>query len=145
MTLWCVQDTGEGLGVHAAGQGMSGEGVPICYNKDKSGNPLKIKENRTCPYSFSNQIPGKIRPLRLRSEGDVTLETKQNFPTGSTYLLAPKTKYGSARSSHLLCTCAGEPTTSHNGQRPHCRTSIPFFREIRKKILRLDRSILCPP
>ena len=47
---------------------LGGTGVPICYNKDKSGNPLKIKENRTCPYSFSSYIPGKIRSLKRWTE-----------------------------------------------------------------------------
>ena len=45
-------------------EGVYRKSVPICYNKDKSGNPLKIKEDRTCPYSFSNHIPSKIRPLK---------------------------------------------------------------------------------
>ena len=62
-------------------------GMPICYNKDKSGNPLKIKENRTCPYSFSNHIPSKIRPLRLRSERRCYVRDKAKFakPGARTY------------------------------------------------------------
>ena len=35
-----------GIMGHCA-HGRSGLCVPICYNKDKSGNPLKIKEKRT--------------------------------------------------------------------------------------------------
>ena len=42
--------------------------MPICYNKDKSGNPLKIKENRTCPYSFSNQLQRMKQDSAARME-----------------------------------------------------------------------------
>ena len=61
--------------------------LSLCYNKDKSGNPLKIKENRTCPYSFSNHIPSKIRPLRLRSERRCYVRDKAKFakPGARTY------------------------------------------------------------
>ena len=46
--LGVAQDTGQGLGVHAAGQRMGGEGVPLRYNKDKSGIPLfaRVKGNK---------------------------------------------------------------------------------------------------
>ena len=75
------------LGSRPVGQEVAGERVPICYNKDKSGNPLKIKENRTCPYSFSNHIPSKIRPLRLRSERRCYVRDKAKFakPGARTY------------------------------------------------------------
>lgn len=53
--------------------------MPICYNKDKSGNPLKIKEKRTCPCSFSNHIPGKIRPQRPWTERGCFIKDKAKF------------------------------------------------------------------
>ena len=34
-----AQDTGQCLGVHAAGEGMGGEGVPLRYNYDKPEKP----------------------------------------------------------------------------------------------------------
>ena len=34
-----AQDTGQCLGVHAAGKGMGGEGVPLRYNYDKPEKP----------------------------------------------------------------------------------------------------------
>lgn len=81
------QHPGDCLDVHPVLQGHRGECMPICYNKDKSGNPLKIKENRTCPYSFSNHIPSKIRPLRLRSERRCYVRDKAKFakPGARTY------------------------------------------------------------
>ena len=34
-----AQDSGQCLGVHAAGKGMGGEGVPLRYNYDKPEKP----------------------------------------------------------------------------------------------------------
>ena len=34
-----AQDTGQRFGVHAAGKGMGGEGVPLRYNYDKPEKP----------------------------------------------------------------------------------------------------------
>ena len=34
-----TQDAGQRFGVHAAGEGMSGEGVPLRYNYDKPEKP----------------------------------------------------------------------------------------------------------
>ena len=67
-----------GIMGHCA-HGRSGLCVPICYNKDKSGNPLKIKEKRTCPCSFSNHIPGKIRPQRPWTERGCCIKDKAKF------------------------------------------------------------------
>ena len=33
------QDAGESLGIHTAGKGMGGEGVPLRYNYDKPEKP----------------------------------------------------------------------------------------------------------
>ncbi len=35
-----TQNTGQGFGVHAAGERVGGESMPIGYNKDKSGIPV---------------------------------------------------------------------------------------------------------
>lgn len=35
-----AQDAGQRLGVHTAGEGMGGEGMPLRYNKDKRKNPV---------------------------------------------------------------------------------------------------------
>ena len=67
-----------GIMGHCA-HGRSGLCVPICYNKDKSGNPLKIKEKRTCPCSFSNHIPGKIRSQRPWTERGCCIKDKAKF------------------------------------------------------------------
>ena len=118
--------------------------MPICYNKDKSGTPLKLKENRTCPYSFSNQIPGKIRPLRLRSERRCYVRDKAKFskPEARTYWHR-KQNTAVQRSSHLLCTCAGEPTTYTMDSVHTAGPVYPFSGKYARKILRLDGSILC--
>ena len=42
-----AQDTGQCLGVHAAGKGMGGEGVPLRYNYDK---PEKPRTSRVFGY-----------------------------------------------------------------------------------------------
>ena len=34
-----AQDTGQRFGIHAAGKGMGGEGVPLRYNYDKPEKP----------------------------------------------------------------------------------------------------------
>lgn len=73
------QHMGQRLDVDAILQGNCGKSVPICYNKDKSGNPLKIKEKRTCPCSFSNHIPGKIRPQRPWTERGCCIKDKAKF------------------------------------------------------------------
>lgn len=35
-----AQDTGQGFGIHTAGEGVGCEGVPLRYNKDKRKNPV---------------------------------------------------------------------------------------------------------
>ena len=34
-----AKDTGEGFGIHAAGEGVGGEGMPLRYNYDKPEKP----------------------------------------------------------------------------------------------------------
>ena len=38
-----AQDTGQGFGVHAAGEGVGCEGMPLRYNYDKPEKPRRIK------------------------------------------------------------------------------------------------------
>ena len=38
-----AQDTGQRFGVHAAGKGMCGKGMPLRYNYDKPEKPRRIK------------------------------------------------------------------------------------------------------
>ena len=42
-----AQDTGQRFGIHAAGKGMGGEGVPLRYNYDK---PEKLRISRVFGY-----------------------------------------------------------------------------------------------
>lgn len=35
-----TQDAGQRLGIHSAGKGVGGEGVPLRYNKDKRKKPV---------------------------------------------------------------------------------------------------------
>ena len=65
------------------------------------------------------------------------------FQTGSTYLLTPKTKYGSAKELQFPCTCAGEPTTYTMDSVHTAGPVYPFSGKYARKILRLDGSILC--
>ena len=45
--LGVAQDSGECLGIHPAGEGVSGEGVPLRYNYDK---PEKPRTSRVFGY-----------------------------------------------------------------------------------------------
>ena len=72
------QDTREGLGVHAAGQGMSGEGVPLWHNKDKSENPCVARSWLFVLILF----PPKNDPKMGSTGGDDKrkLHAKDKFP-----------------------------------------------------------------
>lgn len=63
------QDTGESLGIYAAGQGVSGEGVPLRYNNDKPEKPRNFKglEVYQADFSsFSNPKNQAAKPLYRR-------------------------------------------------------------------------------
>ena len=134
------QHTGDRFHIYTVLEGQSRECVPVCYNKDKSGNPLKIKENRTCPYSFSNHIPGKIRLLRLRSERRCCVRNKAKFAKPGNYRHRKQNTAAAQRSSQLPYACAGEPTT-YTMDSVHTAGSVyPFSGKYARKILRLDQS-----
>ena len=135
-----AQHTGYRLYVHPIEQGRRGECVPICYNKDKSGNPLRTKENRTCPYSFSNCFLSKIRLLRLRSERRCCVRNKAKFAKPGNYRHRKQNTAAVQRSSQLLCTCAGEPTTYTMDSVHTAGPVYPFSGKYARKILRLDQS-----
>lgn len=48
------QDAGESLGIHTAGQGMGGEGVPLRYNKDKREKPVFSMGLSVCRSHFNS-------------------------------------------------------------------------------------------
>ena len=60
-----AQDAGQGLGIHTAGQGMSGEGMPLRYNKDKRKNPVF---SRVSAFVVAYSIPF---PTLIASEKSV--------------------------------------------------------------------------
>ena len=49
-----AQDTGQGFGIHAAGEGMGGEGVPLRYNKDKREKPVFSMGLSVCRSHFNS-------------------------------------------------------------------------------------------
>ena len=135
-----AQHTGDCFHIHAVLESQSRECVPICYNKDKSGNPLRTKENRTCPYSFSNCFLSKIRLLRLRSERRCCVRNKAKFAKPGNYRHRKQNTAAVQRSSQLLCTCAGEPTTYTMDSVHTAGPVYPFSGKYARKILRLDQS-----
>ena len=64
-----TQDAGQGLGVHTAGEGVGGEGVPLRYNNDKPEKPRNFKglEVYQADFSsFSNPKNQATKPLFRR-------------------------------------------------------------------------------
>ena len=55
-----AQDSGQCLGVHAAGKGMGGEGVPLRYNNDKQKKPLFSRGLSVCRLLFNSFSKLKI-------------------------------------------------------------------------------------
>ena len=49
-----AQNAGQRLGVHAGGQGMGGEGMPLRYNYDKPEKPRRIKGFEVFSLVFSS-------------------------------------------------------------------------------------------
>lgn len=58
--LSVAQDPGECLGVHPAGEGMGGEGVPLRYNNDKQKKPLFSRGLSVCRLLFNSFSKLKI-------------------------------------------------------------------------------------
>ena len=64
-----AQDTGQGFGIHAAGEGVGGEGMPLRYNNDKPEKPRNFKglEVYQADFSsFSNPKNQAAKPLFRR-------------------------------------------------------------------------------
>ena len=64
------QNTGQCLGVHAAGKGMGGEGVPLRYNYDK---PEKPRISRVFGYLARFFHPFPNRKIEPRSSYEVVI------------------------------------------------------------------------
>lgn len=55
-----AQDTGQGFGVHTAGEGVGGEGMPLRYNNDKQKKPLFSRGLSICRLLFNSFSKLKI-------------------------------------------------------------------------------------
>lgn len=55
-----AQNAGERFGIHAAGQRVSGEGVPLRYNNDKQKKPLFSRGLSVCRLLFNSFSKLKI-------------------------------------------------------------------------------------
>ena len=55
-----AQDTRQGLGIHAAGDGVGGEGMPLRYNNDKQKKPLFSRGLSVCRLLFNSFSKLKI-------------------------------------------------------------------------------------
>ena len=67
--LCMAQDTGQRFGIHAIGQCVGGEGVPLRYNNDKPEKPRNFKglEVYQADFSsFSNPKNQATKPLFRR-------------------------------------------------------------------------------
>ena len=49
-----AQDTGQGFGVHTAGEGVGCEGMPLRYNNDKRKKPLFSRGLSVCRHLFNS-------------------------------------------------------------------------------------------
>ena len=71
------QNAGQCLGVHAAGKGMSGEGVPLRYNYGKPEKPRRIKGFEVFSLVFSSFSKPKNHTEISRIIGGVSLTTNE--------------------------------------------------------------------
>ncbi|MFR2043504.1 MAG: hypothetical protein ACLS4A_11675 [Oscillospiraceae bacterium] len=55
-----TQDAGQRLGIHSAGKGVGGEGVPLRYNNDKQKKPLFSRGLSVCRLLFNSFSKLKI-------------------------------------------------------------------------------------
>ena len=55
-----AQDTGQGFGVHAAGEGVGCKGMPLRYNNDKQKKPLFSRGLSVCRLLFNSFSKLKI-------------------------------------------------------------------------------------
>ena len=72
-----AQDTGQGFGVHTAGEGVGGEGVPLRYNYDKPEKPRRIKGFEVFSLVFSSFSKPKNQTEISRIIGGVSLTTNE--------------------------------------------------------------------
>ena len=72
-----AQDTGQRFGIHAAGKGMGGEGVPLRYNYDKPEKPRRIKGFEVFSLVFSSFSKPKNHTEISRIIGGVSLTTNE--------------------------------------------------------------------
>ena len=71
-----AQDAGQGLGIHAAGEGVGGKGVPLRYNYDKPEKPRRIKGFEVFSLVFSSFFKPKNHTERSRIIGGCFINDK---------------------------------------------------------------------
>ena len=72
-----AQDTRQGFGVHAAGEGVGCEGMPLRYNYDKPEKPRRIKGFEVFSLVFSSFSKPKNHTEISRIVGGVSLTTNE--------------------------------------------------------------------
>ena len=72
-----AQNAGERFGIHSAGQGVGGEGVPLRYNYDKPEKPRRIKGFEVFSLIFSSFSKPKNHTEISRIAGGVSLTTNE--------------------------------------------------------------------
>ena len=72
-----AQHTGQGLHIHAAGEGHRGESMPLRYNYDKPEKPRRIKGFEVFSLIFSSFSKPKNHTEISRIAGGVSLTTNE--------------------------------------------------------------------
>ena len=71
------QNARESFGIHATGQGVGSEGVPLRYNYDKPEKPRRIKGFEVFSLIFSSFSKPKNHTEISRIAGGVSLTTNE--------------------------------------------------------------------
>ena len=71
------QNSRQRFGIHAAGEGVGGEGVPLRYNYDKPEKPRRIKGFEVFSLVFSSFSKPKNHTEISRIAGGVSLTTNE--------------------------------------------------------------------
>ena len=71
------QNSRQRFGIHAAGEGVGGEGVPLRYNYDKPEKPRRIKGFEVFSLVFSSFSKPKNHTEISRIIGGVSLTTNE--------------------------------------------------------------------